>query len=110
MNHKVLIKSLLVAKAALGNDKKFVERRGSSDDVNLNFDALYHVDHCLKKLDVPECPNCKSHDRVVVSPKPELGEFFCPCNEPGPQYFNRDGTGTFVGAGIEGRVTSTRIQ
>lgn len=41
---------------------------------------------------LPPCPNCGKNDRVErCSPELALvrgGEFFCPCNEPGPAFFN----------------------
>jgi len=38
----------------------------------------------------PVCPCCNKNDRVIVSPNPERGQWFCPCNEPGPAYFNAE--------------------
>jgi hypothetical protein len=38
-----------VAKAALENERRFVQQHGSEDDANLNHDALFHVEHCLRK-------------------------------------------------------------
>jgi hypothetical protein len=55
------------------------------------------------------CPNCKSDERVINSPKPEYGAFFCPCNNHGPQYFNTDGSGTQVSSSPTGKVTVTHV-
>lgn len=52
----------------------------------------------------PICPCCHSSDRVDFSLKREYGLFWCPCNEPGPQYFNRDGSGTEVSTDSEGNL------
>lgn len=38
--------------------------------------------------EMPSCPCCKSNARVTISPRTDLGAWFCPCNEPGPQYFD----------------------
>lgn len=57
---RILIKSMLVAKAALENDRKFVQQHGSEDDANLNHDALYHVEHCLTALS-PSPPKSLRH-------------------------------------------------
>ena len=42
---------------------------------------------------MPVCPCCNSNARVMVSPNQERGRFFCPCNRPGPQYFDENGKG-----------------
>lgn len=44
---KAFIKCLMVAKAALENDRKFVQKNGSEDDANLNHDGLCHIEYCL---------------------------------------------------------------
>lgn len=108
MNTKALIKCLVVAKAALENDYRFAQKHGSPDDATLNSDALYHVESCLAEL-MPCCPNCGSKDKVIISPKPEYGTFFCPCNKPGPQYFNFDGSGHIVAADEFGSVSVTKV-
>jgi hypothetical protein len=37
---------------------------------------------------------------------PEKGEFFCSCNEPGPQFFNLDGSGTEVVSDETGAIVA----
>ncbi len=58
----------------------------------------------LRQVEYPACPCCHRNDKVELSPKPNYGEFFCPCNAPGPQYFNRDGSGTLVGTDPQGKL------
>ncbi len=48
MDLNILLKSLTTAKAALENERKFVQQQGSEDDTNLNHDAIFHINHCLK--------------------------------------------------------------
>lgn len=55
--NKVIWKTLLTAKAALENDRKFVQGNGSEDDANLNHDAIYHVAYCLRTFKAPYEPH-----------------------------------------------------
>lgn len=123
MNTKIIHKSLLVAKASLENDRRFVQAGGSDDDAALNHDALFHIEAALREFPEiadPVCSKCgrshREHSRSsgylcpgadpkdyanhnwtpLNSKEATTGEFFCPCNEPGPQYFNRDGSGTLL--------------
>lgn len=107
MNTKEFIKCLLAAKAALENERRWAQGMGSEDDASMNHDALYHVERCLAEL-MPCCPNCGSKEKVIISPKPEYGTFFCPCNKPGPQYFDFDGSGTHVGTDASGSIKVTK--
>jgi 6-pyruvoyltetrahydropterin/6-carboxytetrahydropterin synthase len=54
MNSKLLLKSLLTAKAALENDKKFVQGNGSEDDANLNHDGIFHLQRCIAEVQSSE--------------------------------------------------------
>lgn len=57
----------------------------------------------------PDCPCCHKSDRVVKSDHPDYGEFFCPCNEPGPQYFNHDGSGTLLTTNESGKPIAVYV-
>lgn len=72
-------------------------------------DALSHTQPIMKTPQYPCCPCCHKTDRVTVSPHPEYGDFFCPCNEPGPQYFNHDGSGTLVTSNDRGQILAVRV-
>lgn len=71
----------MVAKAALENDRRFVQKHGSEEDASLNHDALYHIEAVLKGFQLPPEPICSKCKRPHSEHTQSSG-YLCPGADP----------------------------